>query len=130
MQALAESGGLLGLSLYPAHLPQGGATTLRQFAEMAAEAAEIVGVNRLGIGSDLCQGQPDSVVRWMREGRWTRPGAEAIAFAEQPQWFRSNLDFAGLAEGLADVGFRDEEIAQVLGGAWADFIAQNVGAPG
>jgi len=130
MQALAESGGMLGLSLYPAHLPEGGATTLRQFAEMAAEAAEIVGVNRLGIGSDLCQDQPDSVVRWMREGRWTRPGAEAIAFPQQPQWFRSNLDFAGLAAGLAEVGFRDEEIAQVLGGAWADFIVQHVGKPG
>lgn len=130
MQALAESGGLLGLSLYPAHLPGASATTLRQFAEMAAEAAEIVGVNHLGIGSDLCQDQPDSVVRWMREGRWTRPGAEAIAFPQQPQWFRSNLDFPGLAEGLAEVGFRDDEIAQVLGGAWADFIAQNVGKPG
>jgi microsomal dipeptidase-like Zn-dependent dipeptidase len=130
MLALAQSGGLLGLSLYPAHLPEGSATTLRQFAEMAAEAAEIVGVERLGIGSDLCQGQPDSVVRWMREGRWTRPGDEVIAFPEQPNWFRSNLDFAGLAEGLAEVGFRDDEIAQVLGGAWADFIAQNVGKPG
>ena len=130
MQALAQNDGLLGLSLYPAHLPEGGATTQRQFAEMAAEAAAIVGVNRLGIGSDLCQDQPDSVVRWMREGRWTRPGADAIAFPEQPSWFRSNLDFAGLAGGLADVGFRDDEIAQVLGGAWADFIAQNVAKPG
>jgi microsomal dipeptidase-like Zn-dependent dipeptidase len=130
MQALAESGGMLGLSLYPAHLPEGGATTLRQFAEMAAEAAEIVGVNRLGIGSDLCQDQPDSVVRWMREGRWTRPSAEAVVFPPQQPWFRCNLDFAGLAEGLAEVGFRDEEIAQVLGGAWADFIAENVGRSG
>ena len=130
MQALAESGGMLGLSLYPAHLPEGGATTLRQFAEMAAEAAEVVGVNRLGIGSDLCQDQPDSVVRWMREGRWTRPSAEPVVFPQQQPWFRSNLDFAGLAEGLAEVGFRDEEIAQVLGGAWAEFIAKNVGKPG
>ncbi len=130
LQALAARDGMLGLSLYPAHLPEGGATTPRQFAEMAAEAAEIVGVKRLGIGSDLCQDQPDSVVRWMREGRWMRPGPEAIAFPEQPAWFRSNLDFPGLAEGLAAVGFRDEEIAQILGGAWADFIAENVGKPG
>ncbi len=129
LQALAAKGGLLGLSLYPAHLPDGGATTLPQFGAMAAEAAQIMGAGRLGIGSDLCQDQPDSVVRWMREGRWTRPSAAAIAFPEQPSWFRSNLDFPGLAEGLAAAGFGDEDTALVLGGAWADFIDKHVGKP-
>jgi microsomal dipeptidase-like Zn-dependent dipeptidase len=122
LMALADSGGLLGLSLYPAHLPDGGATSLRAFGEMAAAAAEIVGVERLGIGSDLCRHQPDSVVRWMREGRWTHASAEPITFPEQPCWFRSSADFPGLAGGLAAAGFRADEIDAVLGGAWGAYL--------
>jgi microsomal dipeptidase-like Zn-dependent dipeptidase len=90
---------------------------------MAAEAAEIVGVDHLGIGSDLCQKQPDSVVRWMRAGRWTRAKDDAVAFPQQPDWFRSNEDFPGLAHGLAAAGLRSTDIASVLGGAWRNFIS-------
>jgi membrane dipeptidase len=123
LKTLRAHGGLLGLSLYPLHLPQGSATTLKQFGEMAAEAAEVVGVEQLGVGSDLCQNQPNAVVSWMREGRWTRARDEAIAFPPQPEWFRSNVDFPGLAKGLAAAGFGANEIASVLGGAWRNFIA-------
>lgn len=122
LKDLADGGGLLGLSLYPAHLPAGGATPLRAFGEMAAAAAEIVGAERLGIGSDLCRHQPDSVVRWMREGRWTRAGSEPIAFPEQPEWFRSSADFPRLAAGLAAAGFAGEDIDLVLGGAWGAYL--------
>jgi membrane dipeptidase len=90
---------------------------------VAAEAAEIVGVDHLGIGSDLCQNQPDGVVRWMRAGRWTRASDGALGFPRQPDWFRSNEDFPGLADGLAAAGFTDDAIASVLGRAWGKYIA-------
>ena len=127
LKALAQHEGLLGLSLYAAHLPDESATTLKRFGEMAAEAAAVVGVERLGIGSDLCQNQPDSVVRWMREGRWTRASAEPISFPEQPPWFRSNTDFPGLAEGLKSAKFSPRDIDSILGGAWAAYL-QNLKA--
>jgi microsomal dipeptidase-like Zn-dependent dipeptidase len=130
MKALRDSGGMLGLSLYPHHLPRSSETTLREFGEMAAEAAAVVGVEHLGIGSDLCQGQPSSALRWMREGRWVRPATldEAPEFPRQPDWFQSNADFPRLAEGLADVGFRPDEISRVLGGNWHDFITASLSA--
>ena len=121
--ALRENEGLLGLSLYPLHLPRGGDTTLEQFGKMAAEAADVVGVEHLGIGSDLCQDQPDRVVRWMREGRWTRMTDNAVVFPPQPEWFRSNADFPRLEEGLKAGGFQKEDIQSVLGGAWAKYIS-------
>ena len=123
-RALAESNGMLGLSLYPHHLPDSSTTTLERFCRMAAEAAEIVGAHRLGIGSDLCQDQPDHVVRWMREGRWTRPDPAPIVFPPQPDWFRDNRDFPKLRAGLVAAGFSEPEAAQVLGGNWHRFMAE------
>jgi membrane dipeptidase len=131
LKALGQSGGMLGLSLYPHHLPEGSATTLREFCEMAAEVAEMIGVDHLGIGSDLCQGQPDSVVQWMREGRWTRPGpgADKAVFPEQPPWFRDNRDFQGLARGLHAAGFGEADVAKVMGENWREFMRNSFESP-
>jgi microsomal dipeptidase-like Zn-dependent dipeptidase len=100
---------------------------------MAARTAELVGVNNLGIGSDLCQDQPDSVVEWMRVGRWTRDAARAsgklgpAVFPPQPGWFRGNLDFGNIAEGLARTGFSADEVDRLMGRNWLDFFDRSFG---
>lgn len=133
LKALGESGGMLGLSLYPLHLEGGSGCTLRSFCEMAARTAEIVGPDHLGIGSDLCQDQPDSVVEWMRAGRWTRDqrGASgslgAAVFPPQPEWFRNNTQFGNIAAGLAEVGFAASEVDRIMGGNWLDFFERSFG---
>ena len=133
MRALADSGGMLGLSLYPAHLRRGGACSLDSFCEMAARAAEIVGARGVGIGSDLCRRQPPSVLRWMREGKWARiesaPRADDPPFAPPPVWFQSAADFDNLARGLATAGFSKSEVGGVLGGNWLRFLRAGL-APG
>ncbi|TIW22487.1 MAG: membrane dipeptidase [Mesorhizobium sp.] len=130
LQALREREGLLGLSLYSLHLPNGSDTTLDQFGKMAGEAAEIMGAEHLGIGSDLCQDQPDSILRWMREGRWTREVQAAASFPTQPSWFGSNLDFRGLSQGLLAAGFDETGASLVLGGAWNRFIRDSLPSAG
>jgi len=133
LKALGQSGGMLGFSLYPLHLKGGSGCTLRSFCEMVARTAELMGVDRIGIGSDLCQDQPDSVVEWMRVGRWTRDsrGASgplgAAVFPPQPDWFRNNTQFAGIADGLADVGFAKADIDKIMGGNWLDFFERSFG---
>ncbi len=133
LKALGESGGMLGLSLYPHHLKDGSACTLESFCEMAAHTAEIMGVDHVGLGSDLCQGQPDSVVAWMRNGRWTKDidygegSAQQAGFPKQPDWFAGNRDFANIAEGLRAAGFSAEEAAGILGGNWLAFFERSFG---
>ncbi|MEL6479649.1 MAG: membrane dipeptidase, partial [Pseudomonadota bacterium] len=120
LRALAETGGMLGLSLYPHHLPEGSDCTLEGFGVMAAQAADVIGAERLGIGSDLCQGQPDQVVQWMRTGRWSF-ATSAATFPPQPAWFRDNRAWDGLAQGLRQAGFSAAETDGILGGNWHRF---------
>ena len=86
----------------------------------------MIGADRIGIGSDLCQDQPGEVLRWMREGRWQPPtasGDSTLQFPAQPSFFRTNLDFSSLGVGLRNVGFSETEVEGILGGNWAAFIA-------
>lgn len=134
LQALAESGGMLGFSLYPHHLRGGGACALAEFCEMVARTAEQMGVERLGIGSDLCQDQPDSVVDWMRAGRWTKRrdygegSADAPGFPPMPGWFRDNRDFGQIADGLRATGMTETEVVGIMGGNWARFFGESLGS--
>jgi len=127
LKALARSGGMLGFSLYPHHLRDGSNCTLKDFCAMIARTADLMGIGHLGLGSDLCQDQPDAVVHWMRNGRWTRTEASGGGFPLQPAWFASNRDHRNIAEGLKTTGFADAEIAKIMGGNWLKFFDQSFG---
>jgi len=127
LKALGESGGMLGLSLYPHHLLNGTSCTIESFCSMVAQTAEIMGVNHIGIGSDLCLKQPDSVVDWMRNGTWTKTKdygegtSSNAAFPDQPKWFEDARGFVNLEEGLKTVGFNENDIKLILGNNWYNF---------
>jgi len=133
LRALAGTGGMLGFSVYPHHLKNGGACTLTEFCEMIARAADNYGVENLGVGSDLCQDQPDSIVEWMRTGRWTKRidygegSADAPGFPPMPDWFGGNSDMPNLTAGLRDIGFSDDDTAALMGGNWARFFRDSFG---
>ena len=129
LKSLAARGGMLGFSLYPHHLAGGSNCTLDSFTAMAADVASRIGVDHIGIGSDLCQDQPDSVVEWMRNGRWTKGqtniGLGKAVFPQQPEWFRDNRSFPTIRAGLASRGFTSSEVDRIMGGNWYRFFAQS-----
>jgi membrane dipeptidase len=126
LKALAESGGIIGFSLYPHHLRGGSQCRLEDFCTMVAECAERFGVDHLAIGSDLCQDQPDEVLAWMRNGRWTKQtkpeSSVAPGFPPQPVWFRDNRDFVKIGAGLRRAGLSSDEVAKIMGGNWLHFF--------
>ena len=127
LKTLSDSGGMLGLSLYAHHLKDKSDCTIESFCEMAARTAEIMGVKNIGIGSDLCLNQPDSVVEWMRNGTWAKTknfgeGSKTKAgFPQQPDWFIDARGFKNLEIGLKKVGFNDKDTNDILGNNWFNF---------
>lgn len=134
LKALTGRGGMLGFSVYPHHLKDGSACTLKNFCEMVAEAASRYGAEHLGIGTDLCQDQPDSIVEWMRVGRWSNVidygegSASDAGFPPMPSWFNDNRDFGKISQGLLDVGFSKKEMDGIMGGNWYEFYDASFGA--
>ena len=130
---LTQAGGMFGFSIYPHHLKGGSDCTLTGFCQMIADTADRYGNGHFGIGSDLCQDQPDSVVTWMRNGRWSKvldygEGSEKMAgFPDQPDWFESNTHFENIALGLARVGFSADETDAIMGGNWLRFYDASFG---
>ena len=127
LKVLADSKGILGLSLYAHHLKDSTNCKLESFCEMVAKTAEIMGVKNIGIGSDLCLNQPDSVVEWMRNGTWTKTknygegSKNKAGFPKQPTWFEDARGFQNLESGLRKTGFNQVEVDGILGNNWYNF---------
>ena len=127
LKILSDSGGMLGLSLYPHHLKDNTNCTLDSFCEMVAKTAEIMDVKKIGIGSDLCLDHPDTVVEWMRNGSWSKSknygegSKNKPGFPKQPDWFLDAREFSNIEKGLKKVGFSDTETHGILGNNWYNF---------
>jgi len=127
LKKLSESGGMLGLSLYAHHLKDSSNCKLETFCEMVAKTADLIGSKNIGIGSDLCLNQPDSVVEWMRNGTWTKAknygegSRDKPGFPKQPDWFVDARGFNSLEKGLKNIGFSMDEVNGILGNNWFNF---------
>lgn len=128
LQAIAESDGLLGFSAYPFHLKNGPDCTLEDYCDMIARTVDMMGIKHVGLGTDLCQNQPTTVLEWMRNGRWSKEmdyGEGSANNAGWPQplaWLRDSRDFPNLIDGLRIKGFGNEEIARIMGRNWVELL--------
>jgi len=134
LKALGESKGMLGFSLYPFHLKNGPDCSLQDFCIMVEQTAEIMGIDQIGIGSDLCQNQPNSVVEWMRTGRWSKvidfgEGSSSNAgWPAQPDWFGNSTHYSNIESGLRDRGFSEYDARKVMGLNWLRFFESSFAA--
>ena len=131
LKNLSQSEGMLGVSLYPFHLAKGSNCTLEEFCNMIYDTAEFMGIDRIGIGSDLCLNWDYTVLEWMRSGRWAltpdfgEGNAEQPAWPKQPEWFKNNLSFQNLIDGLQAVSFSDQDIEKIMGKNWLNFFVSS-----
>lgn len=132
IKSLAARGGLIGFSLYPFHLPNGSQCSLEDFCKMVSTTADMVGIEHLAIGSDLCLNQPQAVLEWMRNGRWSKAmdfgegSASNSGWPDALPWFCGSTGMENIYNGLTRHGFSDSEAANVLGGNWFNFLQKGL----
>lgn len=128
LKALSQSGGMLGFSMYPFHLNNGPDCTLDDFCGMIMDTAELMGINHIGLGSDLCQNWGYETLEWMRSGTWTfKPdygegSASNADWPRQPDWFGSSRDFGNISDRLRSKGMSQDDIEKVMGLNWLRFF--------
>ncbi|MFD2191914.1 dipeptidase [Pistricoccus aurantiacus] len=132
LKAIAECDGLLGFSAYPFHLKNGPDCTLEDYCDMIAATADLMGIEHIGIGTDLCQNQPVSILEWMRNGRWSKEmdygeGSRDNAGWPRPlPWLKDSRDFPNLVAGLRARGFAEDEVARIMGRNWVELLERTI----
>ena len=98
---------------------------------MMYDTAEMMGIDQLGIGSDLCLNWDYTILEWMRSGRWAlKPdfgegSSDNPSWPKQPNWFEDHGGFQNIIEGLDSIGFNKEEIEKIMGKNWLNFFKKS-----
>ena len=128
LKELAGTGGMLGFSIYPLHLANGSDCKLDDFCDMVLRTADLIGVEHLGLGTDLCLDWGSDYLNYMRSGTWDdqRNSSSQVEWPDYPSWFQKNEDLQNVADGLTAVGFSDGEVRMIMGGNWFRFFEEGL----
>ena len=114
LMLLAQKGGVVGASSYPAFLASKGRATLADFLDVIDYLVKLLGVNHVAIGTDLVEGQPREFFLGLRRGRkHSTPIELPVVF---PEGFRSASDFPNITAGLLERGYSESDVARIMGG--------------
>ncbi len=125
---LSKRNGFIGLSLYPYHLKNLGECKIEDFCLMIKKLINLIGIEHIGIGSDLCKNWPDEVVMWMRNGKWTKKidygesTNKNIKWPKQPSWFTKGSDLKNIFESLVKNGLSEDQAFKIMGINWLNFM--------
>ena len=131
LKTLVKKDGFIGLSLYPLHLKNHGDCTLEEFCTMIYQLIDMIGIEHIGIGSDLCKNWPDEVVMWMRNGQWTKKidygesTNKSTSWPKQPTWFNKGSDIQNIFNGLVKSGMSERDTLKILGSNWLEFMKEH-----
>lgn len=130
LEALAENGGVAGMTLFPALVKreQGShkvaESTVEDVLDHIDHAVDVMGVDHVGIGTDLDDRSLDRGVTPSTSAlRHYRPTCPAVygegptdVYDPYPEGVHRHTELRNLTRGLVDRGYADEEIAKILGG--------------
>jgi membrane dipeptidase len=126
IREVAAGGGIIGLSMYPKIAPDGPLCTLERFCEMIDYTVEMIGIDHVGIGSDISSGRSREYTLWCRTGKWSRESPIPLSNSTYPKWMKSPADFPTITHGLLDRGMQPEDVRKIMGGNFVRVLSETI----
>jgi len=129
LKELAARGGMLGVSGYR-NISGPYAESIDRWAEMVARTVDLIGIDHVGIGTDLGRKVTFEHLQWMRQGRWSKQPQYGAGSAANPgkqpplPWFPDTRAFPAKEEALRRHGFDEKSVAAVMGENWMRFYRE------
>lgn len=110
VHALAESGGVLGITAFPAFVTKDLNPTVEHMLDHIDYVCDLVGVNAVGFGLDFYHGLEELVEAFIAE----RPEVWGTRYT-YPDGIQQVTDIPNITRGLVHRGYSDEEVLKILG---------------
>ena len=146
-KAIAEKGGFFGVVIVPGFIQNNGSiATLDDFANHVTHLVNIMGIDHVGIGTDICANGPETGLIYDHEFPESMPG-QIEYFKKHPDEFNwggfrpehrltpdyriegySNFgDWPNITVKLAEKGFNEDELKKLLGINYLRYFKEVVG---
>jgi len=125
----ASLGGVIGVSVYSpmCYTDPNAQPTLGDFLDRVTYIVELVGIDHVGIGTDIFEDEDDNPILWRATTKRRYP--EMVGNFERKniyvKGFETHAEFPNVVYGLKDRGYSDCDIKKVLGGNFLGVLRDN-----
>ena len=128
LKFIADQGGFIGVTMFPAFLRRGTESTVDDYVEAMDYVINLVGEECVGFGTDFTQDQSQAWFDWLVHDKGD--GRELIAFGEivNPLGMRTLGEYPNLTEAMLKHGWSETKARKVLGENWLRVLKEVWGA--
>ena len=128
LKFIADQGGFIGVTMFPAFLRRGTDSTVDDYVEAIDYVINLAGEDCVGFGTDFTQDQSQVWFDWLVHDKGD--GRELIAFGEiiNPLGLRTLGEYPNLTEAMLTSGWSETKARKVLGEIWLRVLKEVWGA--
>ncbi len=128
LRFIAEHGGFIGVTMFPAFLKRGVDATVDDYVEAIDYVIDLAGEDCVGIGTDFTQDHAPEFFRWITHDKGN--ARKLVDFGEviNPKGMRAIGDFPNLTAAMEKAGWPEPKIRKVMGESWLRLLAEVWGA--
>jgi membrane dipeptidase len=121
LKFIADHGGFVGVTMFSPFLKRGIHATVHDYVEAFDYVINLIGDERVGIGSDFTQGYDKGFFDWIThdKGRYRR--LTDFGTVLNPEGIRTIGEFPNLTRAMEEAGWATSRIEKVLGLNWMRF---------
>jgi membrane dipeptidase len=129
MRAVAEKGGMVGVTLFPAFLAAGNDATIDDYVDTIEYVLNVVGEDHVGVGTDFIDGHGRDYLTWLNHDKGDgRPIGdpdviERLINVRLPRGIQRIGELPNLTDALVRRGWSDDRVRKLLGGNWLRVLA-------
>ncbi|MBI4608694.1 MAG: membrane dipeptidase [Candidatus Rokubacteria bacterium] len=122
LNAVADTGGLIGVTMFPPFLPKGAASTVDDYAEIIEWMVDRCGEDHVGYGTDFTEGHGEAFFRWItRDKGYARPLTE-FGEIKNPAGIGRIDETSNLTAALERRRWPAARIEKVMGLNWVRYL--------
>jgi membrane dipeptidase len=127
IRAMSDRGGVTGITALGYFVGPSPDTTIEDYLDHIHHAVDVGGIDHVGLATDF---QIRGLKSWATRENWYQPRLETFKPSYRVRWppWVEGLDeperFRNVAHGLNRRGYKDGEIAKILGGNWVRYFRE------
>ena len=119
---IAKRNGFVGVTMFPPFLAKGVEATVDNYVEAIDYIVNLVGEDRVGIGTDFTQGYGREFFDWITHDKGN--GRKLTEFGEiiNPEGMRTIGDFGNLTAAMQKAKWSESKIEKIIGMNWVNLL--------
>ena len=123
LRFIAEQGGMIGVTMFPAFLARGADSTVGDYVEAMEHVISVAGEDHVAFGTDFTQGYGQEFFDWITNDKGDARSLIKFSPMPNPKGVETIGQLPNLTAAMERAGWSQARIAKVMGENWLRFLA-------